>query len=204
MARSNGASGTASRASLTEAREALSRALAIVDAEQAAPSPALPNLLTAVAEIQAAIAQIGHFADADPSSSARILTEAKEAVLRAMRDRFGGRPELRRYLRVTGFSAVHGVLLDYVAARPAEWVGAEIVRALTGGQSNAERRLRDLRDLGFTIEWDKASNRYRLASREQDVAAAARRQAALRIHANKALSPKEQDALEASLDGQLR
>jgi hypothetical protein len=68
---------------------------------------------------------------------------------------------------------------------------------LTADQIHTERRVRDLRDLGFQVEWKKVSDddQYVLVSTEPDLDAAAALQARKNIKDDKKLSKQEKEGL---------
>ncbi|MUU70537.1 hypothetical protein [Pseudarthrobacter sp. GA104] len=77
------------------------------------------------------------------------LESAKIMIEHAMRSTFTQIPE--KYLRVSGFSRVHAMLLAYLVPRVGTAVYADELRMLTGDAVHTERRARDLRDLGFAL-----------------------------------------------------
>ena len=98
-----------------------------------------------------------------------------------------------QYLRVAPYSGVHPALLEYLAARPSTDVPALELRLLTGDQVHTERRLRELRDLGFELTWRKVGEEftYRLERLEPDLDAAARFQLEHRIKEDRSINATE-------------
>lgn len=77
------------------------------------------------------------------------LESAKKMIEHAMKSNFTQVPG--KYLRVSGFSRVHAMLLAYLVPRVGAAVYADELRMLTGDAVHTERRARDLRDLGFVL-----------------------------------------------------
>lgn len=77
------------------------------------------------------------------------LESAKKMIEHAMKSNFNQVPG--KYLRVSGFSRVHAMLLAYLVPRVGAAVYADELRMLTGDAVHTERRARDLRDLGFVL-----------------------------------------------------
>ncbi len=87
---------------------------------------------------------------------------------------FGSRvPE--KYLSVHGYKSVQPILLQYLAQHAGNPVRSSKLRILTSDQTHTERRVRDLRDLGFQVEWKKVADddQYVLKSIQPDLNAAA-------------------------------
>jgi hypothetical protein len=77
------------------------------------------------------------------------LESARSLIEHAMISNFAHIP--KKYLRVSGFSRVHAMLLAYLVPRVGVAVYADELRMLTGDAVHTERRARDLRDLGFVL-----------------------------------------------------
>lgn len=107
----------------------------------------------------------------------RILDETKMRIVEEMWGLFDERVP-RKYLRVEGYTGVHPVLLAYLERHEGQWISAAVLRMLTGDQVHTERRVRELRDLGFELLWDtlEAGVHYRLASGTPDLKRSARYQ----------------------------
>ena len=72
---------------------------------------------------------------------------------------------------VRGYTGVHTVLLRYLQRNDGNFVSADRLRVLTEDQVHTERRVRELRDLGFRIDAQKISgqNQYRLSDLSPDL-----------------------------------
>lgn len=102
-----------------------------------------------------------------------------------------------RYKVVHGYTSVQPILLQYLAQHAGNPVRSSKLRVLTGDQIHTERRVRDLRDLGFDVEWKKVSDddQYILASVEPDLVRAARLLVRKNIRDDKKLDRAEKDRL---------
>jgi len=117
------------------------------------------------------------------------LNEARADVAAHMRTQFGGVvPE--RLMQVRGYATVHALLLEYLASHRGEPVAASRLRVLVGDQIHTERRVRELRDLGFAVTWKRVAgeDQYVLGATDPDLDRAARSQLALNVRADKQLS----------------
>src|SRR5205085_10090308 len=85
---------------------------------------------------------------------------------------------------------VHALLLEYLISHAGQPVAASRLRLLVGDQVHTERRLRELRDLGFGLTWRRVAgeSQYLLAATAPDLDHAARSQLALNIRADKQLN----------------
>ena len=84
------------------------------------------------------------------------LAETVRDVEETMSERYSGRvPE--RLLRVRGYRGIHTVLLEYLVRHANVAVSGAMLRLLAGDQVHTERRLRELRDLGYELRADKTS-----------------------------------------------
>jgi Restriction endonuclease NaeI len=113
-----------------------------------------------------------------------------------LRREFGGRlPD--RFLKVKGHRGVHGVLLEYLAKNVGSAVPASWLRLLSGDQVHTERRIRELRDLGFDIPPVNVGGEkhYCLTSLNQETRLSARALLTNRIKDEKRLSPEEKQEL---------
>jgi len=117
------------------------------------------------------------------------INEARADIEGHMRSEFGGIvPD--RLLEVRGYATVHALLLEYLASHRGEPVAASRLRVLVGDQVHTERRVRELRDLGFPVTWKRVAgeDQYVLETADPDLDQAARSQLALNIRADKHLS----------------
>jgi hypothetical protein len=129
------------------------------------------------------------------------LLETTRAQIEArMTELFSGRvPE--KYLVVHGYKAVQPILLQYLAQHAGNPVKGSKLRILTGDQIHTERRVRDLRDLGFQVTWKKVADedQYVLASIEPNIDAAAAHQVRKNIKEDKKLSKHDKGNLLSTL-----
>lgn len=103
-----------------------------------------------------------------------ILETTRKLIEERMAQMFRGRiPD--KYLLVRGYKSMQPILLQYLAQHAGNPVRSSKLRVLTADQIHTERRVRDLRELGFEVAWKKTSNedQYVLRSREPDLSAAA-------------------------------
>lgn len=129
--------------------------------------------------------------------ASQVLDETVALVEGGIREAFPQLPP--RYARVQGYGAVHVSLLGYLADRVGEDVSAEELRILTCDAVHTERRVRDLRDLGFTLSFGKAggSQVYRLQDRVPDVLEGARLNVAKNIRNDKTMTSDQRAELLA-------
>jgi hypothetical protein len=128
-------------------------------------------------------------AEADLDAEETALETVKRQITHRMRERYGGRiPE--RYLQVRGYRGVHPILFEYLARHVGEPVPGARLRVLTGDQVHTERRLRELRDLGFNLTSARVADddQYVLGSVMPDLDFAARFVADHNIRADRKLS----------------
>jgi len=98
------------------------------------------------------------------------LEITRRRIEHRMQELFGGRvPD--KYLAVKGYKGVHPILLQYLLKHFGEPVAASRLRVLTGDQVHTERRLRELRDLGYELSWKRVfdEDHYVLASTEPNL-----------------------------------
>lgn len=125
-----------------------------------------------------------------------LLDTTRKRIGQRMIELFGDRiPE--KYLVVHGYTSVHPILLQYLAQHVGNPVRSSKLRVLTADQIHTERRVRDLRDLGFQVDWKKVSDddQYVLASVEPDLETAAALQARKNVKDDKKLSKPEKDRI---------
>jgi len=121
-----------------------------------------------------------------------LLEETRLATERRMKQLFSGKvPD--QYLRARRYGGVHPVLLEYLARHVGEPVPASKLRVLTGDQVHTERRVRALRDYGFSISWKHVSGeaQYVLSSTSGDLDVAARFQLRKNLQDDRSLSSEE-------------
>ena len=130
-----------------------------------------------------------------------VLASTLSRIEARMRELFGGRiPE--QYLVVGSYKGIHPILVEYLSQHVGEPVRSSKLRVLTGDQTHTERRVRDLRDLGFAIEWKKTSgeDQYELRHLEPDLDKAARLHARRNLVKDKDLDQRQRDELLAIVD----
>lgn len=130
-----------------------------------------------------------------------LLDLTRKRIEHKMREIYGNRlPE--KYLAVRGYKSVQPILLQYLAQHAGSPVRSSKLRILTADQTHTERRVRDLRDLGFDVEWKKVSDddQYILASDEPDLDKAARLLVRKNIKEDKKIGKTERDRLNAILE----
>ena len=102
-----------------------------------------------------------------------------------------------KYKVVHGYTSVHPILLQYLSQHLGNPVRSSKLRILTADQIHTERRVRDLRELGFDVEWKKVSDedQYVLASIEPDLDKAAAVQVRKNIRKDKKFDKTEKERL---------
>src|SRR6202041_429082 len=86
-----------------------------------------------------------------------LLETARKRIEERMTAVFGASIP-KKYLAVHGYKSVQPILLQYLAQQVGNPVRSSKLRILTADQIHTERRVRDLRDLGFQVEWKKVSD----------------------------------------------
>jgi hypothetical protein len=130
-----------------------------------------------------------------------LLETTRSRIEQRMTELYGDRmPE--KYRVVHGYSSVQPILLQYLAQHVGNPVRSSKLRVLTADQIHTERRVRDLRDLGFQVEWKKVSDedQYVLTSTEPDLKAAAVLQVRKNIKEDKKLAKPERERLLAIVE----
>lgn len=125
-----------------------------------------------------------------------LLETARKRIEERMAKSFGSRiPE--KYLVVHGYKSVQPVLLQYLAQHVGNPVRSSKLRVLTADQIHTERRVRDLRELGFDVEWKKVADedQYVLKSVEPNLGAAGVLQVRKNIKDDKKLPRQEKERL---------
>jgi hypothetical protein len=137
----------------------------------------------------------GNLVTEDPA-----LDIVRRRITQRMKERFGGRvPD--RYLRVKGYKGVHRILFEYFARNVGTPVPGSRLRVLTGDQIHTERRLRELRDLGFDLTSTRAADddQYVLRSTTPDLDFAAGSGVARNIRNDRKLPAEERYSLLVTL-----
>lgn len=125
-----------------------------------------------------------------------LLDTTRKQIEQRMSELYGDRiPD--RYKAVHGYTSVQPIILQYLAQHVGNPVRSSKLRVLTGDQIHTERRVRDLRDLGFDVEWKKVSDedQYILASVQPDLDRAAALLVRKNIKDDKKLGKSERDRL---------
>jgi hypothetical protein len=113
-------------------------------------------------------------AQASVKTAPPVLDGVRAKVQQRMRDRYEGRiPE--DLLKVRPYGATHELLAAYLVRQTGRPVPGSRLRILTGDQVHTERRVRELRDLGLSIEARRVAgeNQYVLTTQDPDVDRAA-------------------------------
>lgn len=134
-----------------------------------------------------------------------LLETTRKRIKEQMTKLFSGRvPE--RYLVVRGYTSVQTILLQYLAQHVGNPVRSSKLRILTADQIHTERRVRDLRELGFEVEWKKAADedQYVLKSVDANLDAAAALQVRKNIRNDKKLAKQEKEGLLSSVENECR
>lgn len=132
------------------------------------------------------------------AGQARELDVTRARVEHRMQERWGGRlPD--KFLVVRGYGGVHPILLEYLIRHVGVPVPASRLRLLTGDQVHTERRLRELRDLGYDLTWTRVFDEddYVLHNGAPDLDAASKFQATRNIRGDRSLNANQRDALLA-------
>jgi hypothetical protein len=133
-------------------------------------------------------------AELDLQSDETALDAVRRQITQRMRERYGGRlPD--RFLQVRGYKGVHPILFEYLARHAGEPVAGARLRVLTGDQVHTERRLRELRDLGFDITSARVADddQYILRSAVPDLDFAAAFTAAHNLRNDRSLSEHDRN-----------
>jgi hypothetical protein len=131
-----------------------------------------------------------------------LLESTRNRIVERMAQVYGARvPE--KYLAVHGYTSVQPILLQYLAEHVGKPVRSSKLRVLTADQIHTERRVRDLRDLGFQVDWKKVADddQYVLISLKPDLDAAAALLVRKNIRDDKKLSKHEKDRLLNVVEG---
>lgn len=176
--------------SLQAIDDALQYFARIVAAQKNSTKPDFDRLLSAYIETRAELAK--GFRDLASSvliGASRRMSEAREEIQSQLERDFGSVVP-KRLLQVRGYATVHSILLEYLALHAGEPVSASRLRMLVGDQIHTERRLRELRDLGFELDWKHVAgdDQYVLRSIQPNRRRAARAQLALNVRGDKQLS----------------
>jgi hypothetical protein len=161
--------------SLKRMRDITSYFSSVLETEETADVQRFEVLLDAYLELKKTLAsEFQGLAKEALFDETPILQEAKLAIQQRMLQ-LGSNNLPDKYLKVRGYGGVHPPLLQYLARHIGSPVTASKLRVLTGDQVHTERRVRELRDLGFTITAKRIAgeNQYVLAGLTPDIGAAA-------------------------------
>ena len=154
-----------------------------------AGQPDVDRLIDAYLEVRKTLAsEFRQLANATWQNAPAELANVKAAISEEMLTRFGQvAPE--RLLRIRGYGWTHAVALAYLRTYVRHPVPSSRIRVLVGDQIHTERRVRDLRDLGFDISWKKVGgeDQYVLADELPDLGRAAKLQLALNLGKDRTL-----------------
>lgn len=161
---------------LRKVRETLEYLTDLVQSQTNKPELEFERLLDGYFEARRALAlQFSVLSHEFLLKGVTVLASTVSRVEARMRELLGGRiPE--QYLAVRGYKGIHPILLEYLSQHVGKPVRSSKLRVLTGDQTHTERRVRDLRDLGFAVDWKKTSgeDQYELRHLEPDLDKAAR------------------------------
>ena len=162
----------------------------IVAAQKDSASPDFDRLLSAYVETRRDLAKnFRELANSVLVKAGDRINNTRQEIETRMQRQFGGiAPD--RLLHVRGYASVHALLLEYLVSHRGQPVPASRLRLLVGDQVHTERRLRELRDLGFGLTWKRVAgeDQYILDAVDPDLDHAARSQLALNIRADKQLN----------------
>jgi hypothetical protein len=184
-------------ADLRKALESLEHFTKLVGSQVDSSDPEFERLLDGYLENRRSLArEFSAVAQGFLLRGETFLEATQKRIEQRMRALFGGRiPD--SYLVLRGYKGVHPILLEYLAQHVGEPVRSSKLRVLTGDQIHTERRVRDLRGLGFHVEWKKVADedQYVLNSLEPDLDGAARLEVQRNISADKKLSSQQRATL---------
>jgi hypothetical protein len=188
----------------SSSRQDTQLALAAVDhlAELLRNGADLERIVDGYIEVrQALLKAFRKLAQARVPSCDDILSEAQSRVVAEMRRRFG-KVVPEELIWVRSYGKTHLLLLAYLNGCKGNFVAASRLRLMTGDQVHTERRIRELRDLGFAIQAEKVSgeSHYALSDAQLDIGDAATRQLRSNIKASKKLSGARKQELLSVLD----
>lgn len=173
--------------------ETLRYLLAIATAQRGAVEPDLDRLLEGYLEARRLLARDFRALAAAMIPSATAELEGVESDISARMEQLFARAMIpTRLLTVRGYGRVHAELLGYLRRRVGVPVMASRLRVLVGDQIHTERRVREIRALGFGVSWGRIAgeDQYVLAAVDPDLDVGARRQLALNIRADRSISPE--------------
>lgn len=188
-------------AELRKSRDSLELFTELVKSQIDRPEVEFERLLDGYLEVRRSLArQFCLVAQRYLLRDGTLLETTRKRIEERMTELLSGRvPE--KYLAVHGYTSVQPILLQYLAQHVGKPVRSSKLRVLTADQIHTERRVRDLRDLGFDVEWKKVADedQYVLKSVEPDFDAAAAMQVRKNIRDDKKLAKQEKERLLRSL-----
>jgi hypothetical protein len=162
----------------------------IASAQLKTDTPDLDRLLDAYLEARQSLArEFRELASSTMSEAGEELLAVKRQIQERMIHRYASIVP-SRLLVVHGYTGVHGVLLNYLSRRVRDPVPASRLRLLIGDQIHTERRVRELRELGFDVTWKRVSgeDQYVLVSLDPDFDSAAKVQLGLNLRTDRSIS----------------
>lgn len=189
-------------AALERIIQALERLRALAQSRLSGGAVGFEQLVTEYISLRRNLAHdFQELAEAEVQAVDPALDAVRRQIAQRMQERFGGRiPD--RYLQVRGYRGVHPILFEYVRRHVGEPVAGSRLRVLTGDQVHTERRLRELRDLGFDLTSARIADddQYILTSANPDLDRAADFVAEHNIRNDRTLKDHERRALLAELE----
>jgi hypothetical protein len=187
------------RGTLIRASEKLAHLAGVLDAESRAADPDVHRVIESYLAVRKALSdQLSALAVRTIVDEPVVIDETISAIEAAMADTFASQVP-RRLLKVRGYRGVHGVLLEYLVLHAESPVPGSLLRLLTGDQVHTERRLRELRDLGYAVKADKVSDDdVYVIDPVPDIHSAAHTQIRSNIKADRKLSESEKVAMLAA------
>jgi hypothetical protein len=184
-------------AELRKSLENLERFTALVRSQIDRPEVEFERLLDGYLDARRALAK--HFCLVAQHYLLRgdsLLEKTRKRIEQRMTELYSDNiPE--KYRVVRGYKSVQPILLEYLGQHAGNPVRSSKLRILTADQIHTERRVRDLRELGFQVNWKKVSDedQYILASIEPDLDLAAALQISKNLRDDKKLSKQERERL---------
>lgn len=151
--------------------EALTAFSAVLKAQRGQPSLHLDVLMDAHLHTRKKLARVvSLIAQSDLTRALDSVDSAIENIAQFLRNSLSGQVD-PKHIKIRGYRGVHGMLLEYLLRHEGRNVSGEALRALVGDQIHTERRIRELRDLGFELATIKENgvDFYRLAHKRQDL-----------------------------------
>jgi hypothetical protein len=144
-------------AELRKSRESLELFAELVRSQIDRSEVEFERLLDGYLEARRSLArQFGLVAQSYLLRDGTLLEATRKQIEERMTELLGSHvPE--KYIVVRGYRSILPVLLQYLAQHVGTPVRSSKLRVLTGDQVHTERRVRDLRDLGFDVVWKRVA-----------------------------------------------